>query len=87
MRHPVGACAPHSQLCNNAFMSNDTRDRLNGRPVVENYSESEIEVTFERLGLVGSAPSGYNYVSGWNVTAPAVHFDVVISTSSRPNVA
>jgi hypothetical protein len=87
MRHPIGVCPPYSKSCNNALMSNDTRDRLDELPAVDNYSASEVENTFETLGLLGNRPSAYNYVSAWNNNMPAVLFDVIISTSSRPNVA
>lgn len=44
----------------------------------------EITETFDRLGLAGSGPSGYNYISSWNSVQPTHVFDVVRTSTSAP---
>lgn len=47
-------------------------------------TKEEITETFERLGLAGSGPSGYQYISAWNASPPAQIFNVVRTTTSSP---
>lgn len=60
-----------------------THSRVYNDTESTDYSAAAVEDTFNRLGLM-QRPSGYNYLSGWNVSAPSTHFDVIISSSSRP---
>lgn len=47
-------------------------------------TEDEITQTFERLGLAGTGPSGYQYFAAWNASPPAQIFNVVRTTTSSP---
>lgn len=50
-------------------------------------TETEIQETFETLGLVGSAPSGYSYLSSWGAPSPSHIFEVTRTSTSAPRRA
>ncbi len=47
-------------------------------------TEDDIAQTFERLGLAGTGPTGYQYIAAWNASPPAQIFNVVRTTTSTP---
>lgn len=64
-------------------MSSVTETSVNDL-VHELPTTEEIAATFDRLGLAGSGPSGYNYISAWNSVQPTHIFDVVRTSTSAP---
>lgn len=50
-------------------------------------TDTEIQETFETLGLVGAGPMGYSYLSTWGAPAPSHVFEVTRTTTSAPRRA
>ncbi|MCU1529767.1 MAG: hypothetical protein JWP75_3530 [Frondihabitans sp.] len=45
-------------------------------------TQDEIVATFETLGLMGTGPTGYHYLSNWNAPQKGRVFEVVRTTTS-----